>query len=354
MSRVALIMAGGTGGHVIPALAVAKALQSRSWDVEWLGTSRGIESRIVPANDIKLHTIGVEGLRGRGVLSLLKAPFMLLTALFQAMSVVRSVRPDVVIGLGGFASGPGGFVARLLGLPLVVHEQNAVAGTTNRLLAKLTKHRLTGFPGVLDGQYVGNPVPKPISLLPQPTFQHRGLGTLLVVGGSLGALALNQNVPKALSLIDASCRPRIIHQSGRNKRDETIACYEDAGVEAEVVEFIDDMAGAYSSADVVICRSGALTVSELSCIGKPSILVPYPFAIDNHQRANADFLARNGAATVVEQVDWNDKEVAAILSDYLNPDGLLIDALGRQFDAAIRDADDVVANYVVNVLEGKV
>jgi len=346
MSRTALIMAGGTGGHVIPALAVAELLRSRGWSIEWLGTKRGIESRLVPAKNIKLHTIGVEGVRGRGKLSLLKAPFMIIKALLQALQVIRSVRPDVVVGLGGFASGPGGLVTRLMGLPLVVHEQNAIPGTTNRLLSYLTRHRLTGFPGVLSGQYVGNPVPKNISTLPFAVEHVVSPSRVLIVGGSLGALALNQRMAAVFSLIPAESRPAIVHQCGRGKRDETEAAYRNAGVDAEVIEFIDDMAEAYRSASVIVCRSGALTVSEVACIAKPAIFVPFPYAIDDHQTANAQFLVKLNVASIVQQDDWNDEIIKNILVSYLTPNKLLTESLSGQYENAIRNADEKVADYV--------
>ncbi|NVK12105.1 MAG: undecaprenyldiphospho-muramoylpentapeptide beta-N-acetylglucosaminyltransferase [Gammaproteobacteria bacterium] len=348
MTRKALIMAGGTGGHVIPALAVAQELIDRGWQVEWLGTQRGIESRLVPEKGITLHTISVEGLRGRGVLSLFKAPFMLLRAFIDAWRVLRNVRPDIVIGLGGFASGPGGVIARMMAKPLVLHEQNAVAGTTNRLLARLTKHRLTGFPNVLSGQYVGNPVPKSVSQLTCPSLEG-DTPVLLVLGGSLGAQALNERVASVVARMDPAIRPRIVHQCGRNKADMTVAAYKAAEVDAEVVEFIDDMAEAYKSASVLICRSGALTVSEVACVAKPAIFVPFPFAIDDHQTANAKFLSEAGTATVVPQSHWNDEEVCEIISSYLTPSKTLIDALQTQYQQAIRNADIRVADYVERV-----
>lgn len=350
MTRKALIMAGGTGGHVIPALAVAQELIERGWQVEWLGTQRGIESRLVPAKGITLHTIGVEGLRGRGALSLFKAPLMLLRAFLDAWRVLRKVRPQVVIGLGGFASGPGGVVARMMGKPLVLHEQNAVAGTTNRLLARLTKHRLTGFPNVLGGQYVGNPVPKSVSQLHYPSPEG-STPVLLVLGGSLGAQALNERVASVVALMDPSSRPKIVHQCGRDKADITVAAYKAANVDAEVVEFIDDMAKAYQSASVLICRSGALTVSEVACVAKPAIFVPFPFAIDDHQTANARFLSEAGTATVVPQSQWNDEQVCEIILSYLAPSKTLVDALQTQHQHAIRNADIRVADYVDRVFK---
>ncbi|WP_160152828.1 undecaprenyldiphospho-muramoylpentapeptide beta-N-acetylglucosaminyltransferase [Microbulbifer sp. ALW1] len=322
-----LVMAGGTGGHVFPALAVAKALQEQGASVEWLGTQRGIESQLIPAVNIPLHCIRVEGVRGKGVTTLLKAPFQIAKAIWQARSVVKVVSPDAVLGFGGFATGPGGVAARLGGVPLIIHEQNAVAGTTNRLLAKIASRVLEAFPSGLPAALeVGNPVRTEISALPAPSERvgkHQPL-RLLVLGGSLGAVAINELVPQALAKMDASKRPQVIHQAGQRHLDVAKEAYENAGVEAEVVPFIADMAAAYGQADLVICRSGALTVSEIAAAGLGAIMVPFPFAIDDHQTKNGEWLAQAGAAKVIQQDALDPDQLAAMLESlFADPDKLL-------------------------------
>ncbi|MBV1931604.1 MAG: undecaprenyldiphospho-muramoylpentapeptide beta-N-acetylglucosaminyltransferase [Porticoccaceae bacterium] len=323
-SRV-LIMAGGTGGHVFPGLAVAEELRERGLDVTWLGTRRGVEAQLVPARDFPIRFIEVSGLRGKkGVLGKVKAPWQLLKALWQALAVVRSVKPDVVLGLGGFASGPGGLAARLLGKPLVIHEQNAVAGTTNRLLAKVANRVLEAFPGSLPrGQHCGNPVRQDISSLPAPeqrlgdslNASSEQVPALLVLGGSLGALAINNMIPACVARMPASLRPEIRHQTGRDHLEATRQAYADAGVCADTSAFIDDMAEAYGWADLVLCRAGALTVSELTAAGLASILIPFPFAIDDHQTVNGAWLVDHEAALLIQQDDLNEADLAALLSE---------------------------------------
>lgn len=310
-----LIMAGGTGGHVFPALAVAKALIARGVKVSWLGTAAGIEARLVPANDLTLHTIDVAGLRGKGMLSWLAAPLRLARACLQALGVVRRVAPQLVVGMGGFAAGPGGLAARLTGRPLLIHEQNAAAGLTNRLLARMANTVLQAFPNTFAGdkaRSVGNPVRAEILDLPVPAerFADRdGPVRLLVLGGSGGALAINERVPAALARIEADKRPQVRHQAGRTL-EQAEAAYAQAGVEADVSAFIDDMAAAYAWADVVICRSGALTVAELAAAGVAALLVPYPYAVDDHQRANGQYLVDAGAATLIDQSELSVERLA--------------------------------------------
>jgi UDP-N-acetylglucosamine--N-acetylmuramyl-(pentapeptide) pyrophosphoryl-undecaprenol N-acetylglucosamine transferase len=315
--RHVIIMAGGTGGHVYPALATAKELISRGHTVSWLGTPDSFESRLVPQHKIEFDVVNIKGLRGNGVKRMLTAPFLLSQSLLQALSVMRRRKPALVIGMGGFASGPGGVAARLTGTPLVIHEQNAIAGVTNKLLSKFANAVCEAFPGTFRASKkvttTGNPVRAEIAALVPPAermSQHNGPVQVLVVGGSLGAATLNEVVPEALALIDEARRPAIGHQSGRNKEQETLQAYEDAGVKSWVVEFIDDMADAYSWADLMICRSGALTVSELAAAGVASILVPYPFAVDDHQTLNARYLADQGAAVILQQRDMS----AAVLA----------------------------------------
>lgn len=319
--KTLLVMAGGTGGHVFPALAVADCLREQGVDVHWMGTAKGIEARVVPAADIPLHLIDVQGLRGKGKLSLLGAPFRLLKAIWQAVKVVRSVKPDAILGMGGFASGPGAVAARILGIPLVIHEQNAVAGLTNRLSARMAKRVLEAFGGAFSRmnirtESVGNPVRGPILALPAPAerFAHRqGPLRVLVVGGSLGAQRINELLPEALAALPVDARPEVWHQTGRNHHDETVARYEALGVSARVVPFIEQMDEAYGWADWVICRAGALTVSELAIAGLPALLVPFPWAVDDHQTGNARFLEQAGAAWLIQQKDLTPEALIALL-----------------------------------------
>lgn len=320
-----LVMAGGTGGHVFPALAVADELRARGALINWLGTARGIETRLVPAANIPLHFISVEGVRGRGVAGLLKAPFLIIYAVLQSLQIMRRIKPDVVIGFGGFASGPGGLAAVLSGIPLVIHEQNAVAGTTNRLLAKIARRILAAFPDAFIGrsepdvQVVGNPVRQQIQQLASPSVRYQTRIDqqlplrLLVVGGSLGAKAINELVPEAVSHLPLNVRPQIWHQTGKIHAEATTALYMKHQVNAKVDAFIDDMAAAYAWADLVICRAGALTVSELMMTGVASILIPLPSAIDDHQTFNAKNLTDVGAGIALVQKDLTAAKLAALL-----------------------------------------
>ncbi len=315
-----LIMAGGTGGHVFPALAVARELREQGVRVEWLGTRRGIEAELVPQAQIPIHYIKVAGLRGKGKLSLLLAPFRLLLALFQAIQVLRRVRPCAVLGLGGFASGPGGLAAWLLRRPLLIHEQNAIPGLTNRLLSRLANPVMAAFPGAFASrgpvEVCGNPVRVEIADLPAPEARYSGRQgplRLLVVGGSLGAVAINQQVPLALQHLQGRLDIEVWHQTGKKNLQQTEAFYREAGVEGRVVAFIEDMAEALSWADLVLCRSGALTVSELSAAGVASVLVPFPHAVDDHQTANARYLTGKDAAVLLPQPELSADALAELL-----------------------------------------
>ena len=310
-------MAGGTGGHVFPALAVAQELRDRDVAVTWLGTRRGIEAELVPNHKFPIDYIDVEGVRGRGIVKLLKAPFVLIKAIWQSVNVIRDQKPDAVLGLGGFASGPGGVAARLLGLPLVIHEQNAIAGTTNKLLSKIANRVLEAFPGALPGgEWVGNPVRKEIEALPVAQQVGDRSLQLLVLGGSLGALAINQQVPAALALLEQGARPQVRHQCGRAHQADTEKAYGAAGVDASIEPFIADMAEAYGWADMVICRAGALTVAELTAAGVGALLIPYPHAIDDHQTQNGEWLVAQGAALLMQQSDLTAEKLAALISEW--------------------------------------
>lgn len=309
MTRSIVIMAGGTGGHVFPALAVAQDLLQRGWRVSWLGTRKGLESRVVPANAIEIDWLNVEGIRGKGLFSRLLAVFRLVQACKQAIFILRRRRPDVVLGMGGFVAGPGGLMARMLGIPLVIHEQNRVPGTTNRLLLKLTAAKvLEAFPGsfAASAQAVctGNPIRSEFADLPARTVWQAGCGRalrVLVLGGSQGARVLNENVPAALAQLAAAVPVQVRHQSGVQMCDQVKQSYQTLGVAAEVSAFIDDMATAYAWADLLICRAGAMTVSEVAASGAAAIFVPLQNAIDDHQTANARFLSEAGAALLLPQ-----------------------------------------------------
>lgn len=316
-----LIMAGGTGGHIFPALAVANALRARAVPVLWLGSDGGMETRLVPAHDIVLETIAVKGLRGKGLRALLAAPLLLVRSLWQARDVLRRHQPAAVVSFGGFAAGPGGLAAWLLGIPLLVHEQNRAPGLTNRWLARLAQRVLCGFPGSFkrrDAQTVGNPVRPAIAALPAPAERFAGRSgplRLLVLGGSQGARGLNLAVPKALAALADAGGVEVRHQCGEKMRAEAEQAYAEAGVPARIESFIDDMAEAYGWADLVIGRAGASTVAELCAAGVGSLLVPYPGAVDDHQARNAEYLHEHGAGEWLRQ----DAALATALTVQLTP-----------------------------------
>ena len=352
-----MIMAGGTGGHVFPALEVARVFQSHGARVSWLGSPRGIEQRLVPAAGLPLFTLPIEGVRGRGPLGVLKAPGLITLAIWRALGVLRQSRPDLVIGFGGFASGPGGVAAYLMRTPVVIHEQNAVAGTANRLLARMAKKIFTAFPDVFsEAQVVGNPVRAEIASLPEPQqrFANRkGPLRLLVLGGSLGARFINELLPQTLARLPEAERPEVRHQTGKGHGESTAALYQQQGVKAEVDEFIDDMAQAYSWADFVICRAGALTVSELTQVGLGAILIPFPQAIDDHQTHNARLLTNAGAGQVIPQTDLNAERLAKLLTEDFNTRDKLLQMAQSGRALAMPDAaEHVVQDCLKMVGEG--
>ena len=317
MSRPILVMAGGTGGHVYPALAVARALEAHDQEIVWLGTHRGLEARVVPAAGIDMEWISIKGLRRKSLLTLLLAPFQLAWALMQAIAVILRRRPAAVLGMGGFVSGPGGLAAWLTRRPLVIHEQNAAAGLTNRLLAGFAREVLQAFPGSFSAKTtartIGNPVRSELFALQEPAErvgQHEGNLRVLILGGSQGALALNESVPAAAALLSPEVQFDIWHQAGAATLEQAIAAYNDQNVDARVDAFIDDMAEAYGWADMVICRSGALTVSELAAVGLGAVLVPYPSAVDDHQTLNAMFMVEAGAAVLMPQATLSPQSLA--------------------------------------------
>ena len=323
-TRPILVMAGGTGGHVYPALAVARALQAEARDVVWLGTHRGLESRIVPAAGIEIEWISIKGLRRKGALALLIAPIQIGWALAQSLAVILRRRPAAVLGMGGFVSGPGGVAAWLMRRPLVIHEQNAAAGMTNRLLARLARVVLQAFPGSfnsdIDVETVGNPVREDIAAVAPPHERYadrQGALRILVLGGSQGALALNRGVPAAIALLDADVRPLVRHQCGERTLDIAKQAYAEHDVEVELLPFIEDMAEAYAWADLVICRAGALTIAELCAVGVPALLVPYPGAVDDHQTANGRPMAEAGAALIIPEPELSPERLAGLLCEWL-------------------------------------
>ena len=317
MARTIMIMAGGTGGHVFPALAVADYLREQGWRVVWLGAKTGMEATLVPRHGYEMAWVRFSGLRGKGMLRALALPMNLLLAFWQSARAILAQRPNVVLGMGGYISFPGGMMASLLRCPLAIHEQNSVAGLANKVLARLADRALQAFPDALPGaQLSGNPVRRDIAALAPPRERlaaRSGRLNLLVLGGSLGARALNETVPQALALLPEAQRPQVTHQSGAPHLEALRQGYAAAGVHAEALAFIDDMAARYGAADVVLCRAGALTVSELACAGIASILVPYPHAVDDHQTGNARFLASRGAAILLPQAELSAPRLAELL-----------------------------------------
>ena len=316
--KTALVMAGGTGGHIFPGLAMAEALRDAGWQVHWLGAPNSMEQDLVPAQGFAFEAVSFGGVRGKGIQTLALLPLRLLRAFWQSLQVVRRVQPDVVLGLGGYISFPGGMMASLWGKPLVLHEQNSVPGMANKLLSQLADRVFTAFPGVFKtGHWVGNPLRKAFTEQAQPAARFAGRSgplRLLVVGGSLGAKALNDTVPQALALMRADQRPTVIHQSGAKQIEALRANYQVAGVEAELLPFIEDMATAFAQADVVICRAGASTVTELAAVGVAAMLVPFPFAVDDHQTTNAQFLVSAGGGWLMPQTELTPQVLANWLS----------------------------------------
>jgi UDP-N-acetylglucosamine--N-acetylmuramyl-(pentapeptide) pyrophosphoryl-undecaprenol N-acetylglucosamine transferase len=319
-----MVMAGGTGGHVFPALAVAKELQDSGIRITWLGTKRGLEASVVPANNIPIEWVSIEGLRGKGWSSLLMAPFNLARAMWQSAAVIRRVNPDCILGMGGFVSGPGGLVARLLGRKLVIHEQNAVAGLTNKYLAKIAHRVLTGFPRAVglpaSARWVGNPVR---SVIKQGPSSSQNSINILVIGGSQGAHSFNQKLPRVFAQI---CKDNISvwHQTGRNRSADVEQNYLAQGLPAKVTEFIDDMAEAYLWADLLVCRAGAMTIAECCAAAKPALLIPFPFSAGDHQQYNAQTLVDVGAARVLDNDQIDQPEMLATLNDLLADKAALV------------------------------
>ncbi|WP_250656833.1 undecaprenyldiphospho-muramoylpentapeptide beta-N-acetylglucosaminyltransferase [Alkalimarinus coralli] len=353
-----LIMAGGTGGHVFPALATARMLQEQGVNVHWLGSENGMEVEWVSAAGIPISCISISGLRGKGKLALLTAPFRLVNALLQALSVVRAVKPDGVLGMGGFVTGPGGLAARLMGKPLLIHEQNAVAGMTNKLLSRFASRVMEAFPGSfpqgVNTVVTGNPVRKEICNLPakQACNVDGRRPRVLVVGGSLGAVAINQVVPEAIKLSCVDMGIDVTHQAGKNNLEATIANYKRAGVEANVVPFISDMKSAYEWADIVICRAGALTISELCMAGVGAILIPYPYAVDDHQTKNAGFMVDAGAAELMPQNELTALALHKKLKAMIEKTEIMTSMAQAARNLARPDATEKVVSYCMEACNG--
>jgi UDP-N-acetylglucosamine--N-acetylmuramyl-(pentapeptide) pyrophosphoryl-undecaprenol N-acetylglucosamine transferase len=321
MSRAILIMAGGTGGHIFPALAVADILRNQGWKVTWMGAPNSMEAELVPRHGYPMAMVRFAGLRGKGLLRKVMLPLNLLIAMWQSTVAILRHRPDVVLGLGGYITFPGGLMAAILRRPLVLHEQNSVAGLSNKVLARFAGRVLGGFPGVLPGSlWCGNPVRPDIAVLQEPTQRYAariGRMHVLVVGGSLGAKAINEIVPQALARLRQEDRPVVVHQTGKQHLQMVLDAYKQVGIDADIKPFIDEMAKQYGQADLVICRAGALTVAELAAAGVASILIPFPHAVDDHQTSNAKFLSEYGAALLLPQRDLSVDTLAALLGELL-------------------------------------
>lgn len=346
MSDVILFMAGGTGGHVFPALAVAAEMQQRGYQIHWLGTAAGIEKDLVPQAGYPLHCIDIAGLRGKGKLGLLSAPLRISRAILQARNIIKKIRPKAVLGMGGYATGPGGVAARSLGIPLLIHEQNAYPGMTNKLLHKIATFSMQAFPGALPGALVtGNPVRAEVFAVAPAERLQQPL-RVLVIGGSLGAVALNNSVQQAMAALPVQQRPQLWHQAGKRNYDALNQAYQNAGIEARVTAFIDDMAAAYEWADLVLCRSGALTVSEVAAAGKAAIFVPFPHAVDDHQTANAEYLASRQAAIICPQAELTPQWLAGQWQFFSENREVLQQMAVKARQLAMPDATRLVAEQI--------
>lgn len=350
-NRVILIMAGGTGGHVFPGLAVADYLEQLGWRIVWLGTTTGMERRLVLQHGYDMELINFCGLRGKNLATWFMLPLRLIKAFMQSIQIILKIKPNVILGMGGYPAFPGGMMASLLNKPLVIHEQNSLPGLTNKILAKLADKVVLGFPNAINGNdnkivCLGNPVRPEIAQLAQPQDRFRirqGNLNLLVVGGSLGAQILNTVVPQALKRMPAELCPMVIHQTGTSGCEAVQKSYADLQLIGEVIPFIDDMAKQYAQCDVIICRAGALTVAELCAAGVASILVPYPHAVDDHQTNNAKFLSDQGAAILLPQSELTIDKLAQLLTDLTRKQLLDISIKARSLakPQATRDVSEI-------------
>ncbi|MFY9178703.1 MAG: undecaprenyldiphospho-muramoylpentapeptide beta-N-acetylglucosaminyltransferase [Venatoribacter sp.] len=353
--KTLLIMAGGTGGHVFPALAVAKEMAKDGWNIHWLGTAAGIESRLVPEAGYPLHCLNIAGVRGNGLARLVGAPFKILRAILQAKKIIKKIKPNAVLGFGGYATGPGGVAAKLSGVPLLIHEQNAVAGLTNKLLSPMANVIMQGFPNTLkNALFVGNPVREEVAQIAAPEVRLHASGKLkvLVVGGSLGAKALNETIFTAMQMLPEEARPELMHQVGKTHFELMQQSYSQAQIAAQVLAFIDDMASSYAWADLVICRAGALTVAEIAAAGCAALFVPFPHAVDDHQSANARYLADQQAALLVQQSALNAEKIIQLWQHYAAQKQELLAMASKARGLAINTATQAVANQVKEVSRG--
>lgn len=363
MTKRILLMAGGTGGHIFPALAVGKQLQQEGWSLHWLGSEGGMEQELVPKHDIPMTLLPVKGIRRKGVLSLIKAPFQLLKSVWLARKAIKQFKPDVVLGMGGFASGPGGIASKLCGVPLVIHEQNAIAGMTNTQLNRFSRWTLQAYPGAFSEsdkvKTVGNPVRQDIGSDKDPAERIEGDNKsvhILVIGGSRGAAVFNEELPETFSLVNSGLQVHVKHQCGKGNHDEVDARYQQIAnnkVQFEVREFIDDMAQAYQWADLVVCRAGALTVAEIAMAGCVAIFVPYPHAVDDHQTYNARYLADQGAALIIQQHDLSKERLAQEITALANDKEHLIEMARKAQALARPEATHTVAEYCKQAAEEK-
>ncbi|PAJ74796.1 undecaprenyldiphospho-muramoylpentapeptide beta-N-acetylglucosaminyltransferase [Pseudoalteromonas sp. NBT06-2] len=342
-----MIVAGGTGGHIFPGIAVAEYLINQGWQVVWLGTSDRMEAEVVPKYGLNIRFIDVQGVRGKGLKKLIKAPFMVLKAILQARKIMKQENPDVLLGMGGYVTGPAGLAAKTLGIPLIVHEQNAIAGMSNKLLAKFSNQVLAAFPGAfpkMDYQVVGNPVRESVA-----NIKHEFLPEscrILVVGGSLGAKVLNDELPAVFSQLNTIKPIEVWHQTGKGSLGAVKESYQDLALNTKVEHFINDIEAAYAWADIVVCRSGALTVSEITAAGKMALFVPFPHAVDDHQTANAEFLVSNKAALLLQQRDLNLQSLVKLLQPFIEQPQLIKDMADKAKLYAQTDATEQVANYI--------
>lgn len=361
--KTILLMAGGTGGHIFPALAVGKYLEDKGWNLHWLGSEGKMETKIVPQYGIELSLLPVKGLRGKGLVSLLKAPFSIVSNILAAKKIIKKVKPDVVLGMGGFASGPGGMAAKLCGVPLVIHEQNAVAGMTNKLLHKVSKVTLQAYPNAFEQAKkvttTGNPIRTDfldIAKASERVAKEDGKIKVLVVGGSLGAQVFNEKIPATLNIVNDGLDIHVKHQSGRGNSEQVKKSYK-AGtnerITFDVSEFIDDMAAAYSWADIVICRAGALTVAEVAMAGCCAIFVPFPYAVDDHQTHNARYLSDQGGALIIQQHDLSEKRLAEQITSLANNKEHLIEIAEKARELAMPKATETVAQFCIDAANNK-
>lgn len=346
MSNKILVVAGGTGGHIFPGIAVVDHLKQQGWQAVWLGTNDRMEAKVVPEHDIAIRYIDVKGVRGNGLLRKLKAPFMVLKAIWQARAIMKQEKPAVVLGMGGYVTGPAGVAARSLGIPLVIHEQNAVAGMSNKLLAKIANKVLAAFPsafGQVNSEIVGNPVRASVAAI-KHEFNHEQT-RILVVGGSLGAQVFNDKLPTVFAELAKNNAIAVRHQTGKGHLAGVEKAYQTLAIDAQVDEFISDMDKAYEWADIVVCRAGALTVSEIAAAGKAALFVPFPYAVDDHQTANANYLVGEQAALLMQQKDMTTERLVALLNPYITNKDKIIEMANKARSLAVLDATDKVAQH---------